>query len=115
MKNIDSGEMKDHCMEFCLAFSLNCLLSKFKVNPIPPRNWWIEGWNVNNLLITKSYVVYLNLGMKDDFFQLNNIICQYLDIKIKMTNSLIQPSCSAEHQTNEQRYNNTIGQTLFSL
>ena len=91
MDNIDSGEMKDHCMEFCLAFSLNCLLSKFKVNPIPPRNWWIEGWNVNNLLITKSYVVYLNLGMKDDFFQLNNIICQYLDIKIKMTNSLIQP------------------------
>ena len=53
--------------------------------------------------------------MKDDFFQLNNIICQYLDIKIKMTNSLIQPSCSAEHQTDEQRYNNTFGQTLFSL
>ena len=53
--------------------------------------------------------------MKDDFFQLNNIICQYLDIKIKMTNSLIQPQCSAEHQTDEQRYNNTFGQTLFSL
>ena len=73
MENIDSGEMKDRCMEFCVAFSLNCLLSKFKVNPIPPRNWWIEGWNVNNLLITKSYVVYVDVGMKDDFFQLNNI------------------------------------------
>ena len=115
MENIDSGEMKYRCMEFCLAFSLDCLLSKFKVNPIPPRNWWIEGSNVHNLLVTKSYVVYLNVAMKDDFFQLNNIICQYLDIKIKMTNSLIQPSCSAEQQTNEQRYNDTCGQTVFSL
>ena len=52
--------------------------------------------------------------MKDDFFQLNNIICQYLDIKIKMTDSLIQPSCSVE-QTNEQRYNDAFGQTLFTL
>ena len=68
MENIDSGEMKDRCMEFCLAFSLKLLLSKFKVNPIPPGNRWIEGWNDNNLLITKSYVVYLNVGMKDDFF-----------------------------------------------
>ena len=83
MENIDSGEMKDHYMEFCLAFSLNCLLSKFKVNPIPPRNWWIEGWNVNNLLITKSYVVYLNLGMKDDFFQLNKLFANTLISKLR--------------------------------
>ena len=68
MENIDSGEMKDRCMEFCLAFSLKLLLSKFIVNPIPPRNWWIEVWNDNNLFITKSYVIYLNVGMKDDFF-----------------------------------------------
>ena len=68
MGDIDSGEMKDRCMEFCLAFSLKLLLSKFKVNPIPLRNWWIEVWNDNNLLTTKSYVIYLNVGMKDDFF-----------------------------------------------